>query len=259
MTAAVPVLAFDRAGSGAGVVMIHGLGGTSNTFQAMMGALAGFDALRPDLPGSGRSPLPGDGPLDLERLLAATMGFLDAHVPGRVALVGHSLGTLICQHLAVRAPERVSALVLIGALTEPPGPAREGLRARAAAARSSGMAPIADDIVARTLAPATLDQAPVAAAFVRESLMRQPPEGYAGTCEALADMPAARAGAIAAPALVITGDTDPVSPPGMGRELAGRLPQAEFRLLERCGHWAPVERPVECGRLTAEFLLRHAG
>src|SRR5690606_25474440 len=42
-------------GDGPAVVMVHGLGGTSNSFQTLMPALAGYRVLRPDLPGAGRS------------------------------------------------------------------------------------------------------------------------------------------------------------------------------------------------------------
>ena len=45
-------------GEGFPVVMIHGLGGTSNMFQPQMQALSGYRVIRVDLPGSGRAPRP---------------------------------------------------------------------------------------------------------------------------------------------------------------------------------------------------------
>ena len=45
-------------GEGPTIVFVHGLGGTSNSFQMLLGALSGFRCVRPDLPGSGRSPTP---------------------------------------------------------------------------------------------------------------------------------------------------------------------------------------------------------
>ena len=45
-------------GEGPAILFVHGLGGTSNSFQMLLGAFAGFRCLRPDLPGSGRSPTP---------------------------------------------------------------------------------------------------------------------------------------------------------------------------------------------------------
>ena len=55
-------------GEGSPVVMVHGLGGTSNTFQPLLAALAGFRVVRPDFPGSGRSPPPPQ-PITLALLL----------------------------------------------------------------------------------------------------------------------------------------------------------------------------------------------
>ena len=48
----------DSDGEGPPIVMLHGLGGTSNSFQTMVTPLANFRIVRPDLPGAGRSPLP---------------------------------------------------------------------------------------------------------------------------------------------------------------------------------------------------------
>ena len=44
----------DR-GDGPAVLMVHGLGGSSNSFQTLLPALHGYRVLRPDLPGAGRS------------------------------------------------------------------------------------------------------------------------------------------------------------------------------------------------------------
>ena len=98
---------------------------------------------------------------------------------------------------------------------------------------------------------------PAAAAFVRESLMRQDPEGYARSCEALSEAKAAALEGIAAPTLLVTGDEDAVAPPQAVRALAERLSGARSVravVLNRCGHWTPIERPEECQRELRQFL-----
>ena len=47
----------DSGGAGPAVILIHGLGGDSNSFTPLMEALDGYRVLRPDLPGAGRSAL----------------------------------------------------------------------------------------------------------------------------------------------------------------------------------------------------------
>ena len=247
-----PIVA-EVTGEGFPVVMLHGLGGTSNMFQPQIPALGKYRVIRMDLPGSGRSQLTGE-PLSIGSMCAAVVRAMDAVGAGRAHLVGHSMGTLVCQALAVDMPERVASLTLFGALAEPLGAVREGLAARAALARSGGLSEIADQIVAGALSSHTIENAPAVVAFVRESIMRQNPEFYARNCEALAKATAVDASRISAPALLVTGDADMVNTPSVARALADSIKGAVFSGLDRCGHWATLEAPAESCRKLAEFL-----
>ncbi len=91
-------MAVEISGDGTPVICIHGLGGTSNTYTPQMPALAARRTIRPDLPCSGRSanvdrPSIGSFANAIAKL-ADMLGVKSAH------FVGHSLGTIICQHLA---------------------------------------------------------------------------------------------------------------------------------------------------------------
>ncbi len=242
-------------GEGFPVVMIHGLGGTSNLFQPQMETLRGYRVVRVDLPGSGRSPAPQETPTfarfaEQVHGVAKLLGITQAH------FVGHSMGTIICQAIAAAAPDLVRSLLLFGALAEPTEATRKGLGARAALARAEGMTPIAEQILAHALSASTRASQPVAVAFVRESIMRQNPEGYALSCEALAAAEAADARLISAPTLLLTGDADAVNPPSVAEALRARISGARLSLIDRAGHWLPVERPAECNQRIADFLKR---
>jgi pimeloyl-ACP methyl ester carboxylesterase len=240
-------------GDGVPVVMIHGLGGTSNLFQPQMDVLRGNRVIRIDLPGSGRSPLPARE-AGFDDFCAAILGLLQVLGVAEAHFVGHSLGTIICQKIAVERPATTRSLVLFGALAEPGEATRTALNGRAAEARRQGMDAIADQIVANALSASTRASQPAAVAFVRESLMRQDPEGYARTCEALAKAKAVDPSRIGAPALLITGDADTVNPPSVARELADRIRGGRLATVDRGGHWLPIEKPVESNRWIAEFL-----
>ncbi len=245
-------MAVEIAGDGSPVVCVHGLGGTSNTFTPQMPVLATMRAIRPDLPGAGRSanidkPSIGGFATGLARL-AELLGVKSAH------FIGHSLGTLVCQHLAAERSELVRSLTLIGALVEPSHGARDGLRQRASTARAGGLTEIADTIVQNGMAADSRSRNPAAAAFVRESIMRQSPEGYARMCDALAEANAANHGRIRCPVLIVNGEEDAVAPPSVARDLAERIAGARVVIVPRSGHWTTIERPDEVNAELRRFL-----
>jgi 3-oxoadipate enol-lactonase len=162
----------------------------------------------------------------------------------------------VCQHLAVRYPDRVASLALLGPFPAPPDSARQGLRERARQARAEGMAEIAEAIVQNATSAATKRDCPLAVALVREMVMRQDPEGYAATCEALAAAVAADLSRISCPVVLVTGDEDPVAPPSTVRAMDRMLPDSHASILGRCGHWTTLERVEEVNRELEGFLAR---
>ncbi len=234
-------LAVEVVGDGAWTVLVHGLGGTSNVWLPQVRVLRDrFTCVVLDLEGSGRSP--ATGTLTMAGFGDDLVGLMDSLGIDWAHLVGHSMGTIICQHVAASRPDRVASLALLGPILEPPEAARAGLKDRAATARADGMAPIADALLAAATAAATRARQPVTCALVREFLMGQDPEGYARTCEALAAATAANLAAIQCPVLLVTGDEDKVAPPATAETMAGQIGRADCRILSDCGHWTPIEQ-----------------
>jgi pimeloyl-ACP methyl ester carboxylesterase len=252
-------IAVEEDGEGDAILCLHGLGGDSNTWTPLMPALAGHRVIRPDLPGSGRSASAG-GALTIDKLVEAALHVCTRLNVGRVHVLGHSMGTIVAQHLAASHPHLVRSLSLFGPLITPPEAARANIRARGDKARGEGqrgMHDIALALVNASTSTDTRQRQPVAVAFVRESLMRQDPEGYARNCEALAACTAAAVERITAPVLLVTGDEDVVAPPQSVRNMAERLVLAKSVrtvVLNRCGHWTPIERPEDCVRELRHFL-----
>ncbi len=255
---------FDRTvveeeGEGDAVVCVHGLGGSTNTYTPLMPALARHRVIRVDLPGSARSQRV-EGPLTIERFVEGLQSICSRMNVARAHWVGHSLGTIVCQHLAVTAPKLVRSLALFGPLPAPPEAARTAIRARATKARGEGLAGMHEITLALlngALSADTRQRSPLAVAFVRESLMRQDGEAYARSCEALAGAGRAAVERIETPVLLVTGDEDGVAPPQQVRALADKLHAAKTTrvvVLPKCGHWTPIERPEDCARELREFL-----
>ena len=253
-------VAVEDSGTGPAVVCVHGLGGTSNTWSAMHAAFAGYRLIRVDLPGCGRSV--GDtAHIQLPDMVACLQTICKTLSIQSAQWLGHSLGTIVCQHLALSSPALVKSLLLFGPLVAPPDPAREALRQRADKVRQGGLAglqEVTDALLTTALSAHTKDHNPGVVAFVRECLMRQSPESYADYCLALAQVRAADIEHIDVPTLLVTGDADLVASPTAVQAMARRMPKAHSQVLHRCGHWTPVEKPHECIRETRQFLKRYA-
>lgn len=253
-------VAVEESGTGSPVVCVHGLGGSSNTWSAMHPSLDAHRLIRIDLPGSGRSKLPTEE-LSMTLLvqclqtICKRLGITDAQ------WLGHSMGTIVLQHLAVAEPSLVKSMVLFGPLAEPPEAARENIRNRAEKIRNTGMQglqEVTESLLTTAVSEHTKRNNPSAYAYVRESLMRQSPLGYAATCDVLSQARSADVERIASPVLLVTGEEDKVSPPEAVHALARRMGSAKSVVLTRCGHWTPIEKPHECAREARAFLKRHA-
>jgi len=251
-------VAVEDEGEGDAVVCVHGLGGSSNTWTPLMPALARHRVVRIDLPGSGRSQR-AEGALTMARYAETVRSVCTRLGIARAHFLGHSMGTIVCQHLAAEAPKLVRSLALFGPLITPPEPARAAMRARAAKAREGAVAmqEIVETLLKAAVSADTRERQPLAVAFVRESLMRQDGESYARSCEALAEAAAAAVELIEAPMLLVTGDEDGVAPPQSVRAMAERFHAARSTrvvVLPRCGHWTPIERSEDCVRELRGFL-----
>lgn len=190
-------------------------------------------------------------PYALEDLAADTIALLDALDVPRADLVGVSLGGMICQTVALRAPERVRSLAL---LTTTPGPDPR---------LSRGDDSVFDDI--------NWDGDPVdtTVAFCRAVAGSRFPFDEAAV-RALADADVARGmnmqqrdvisaapsrldrlGEITAPTLVVHGSEDPIFPLDHGEALASGIAGAQLLVWDGVGHELP---PPLMGDLASRLM-----
>jgi pimeloyl-ACP methyl ester carboxylesterase len=193
--------------------------------------------------------LPVHSPYGLRDMAADALGVLDALAIPRAHVVGASMGGMIAQHLAVRAPQRVASLTLIMTTSGArglPGPRAEVRHALLGRPRSRAE----DDIVAHLTHlwgligspthppdPQRLQQR------LRDTVRRawRP----AGTARQLAAVIAdgdrtpllAR---IACPTTVVHGQQDPLVPVACGHDLAAKIAGAELDVIDGMGHDLPL-------------------
>jgi 2-hydroxy-6-oxonona-2,4-dienedioate hydrolase len=101
------------------VVCVHGFGISSSYFVPAAELLAAeFNVYAPDLPGHGRSQTPAKS-LDIPQMADVLVRWMDMVGLRRASLVGNSMGCQIAVDAAVRYPDRIARLVLIGPTMDP--------------------------------------------------------------------------------------------------------------------------------------------
>src|SRR6185369_13172401 len=105
-------IAYQRAGSGPALVLLHGFSLDSRSWQPQIARLSDrFSVIAWDAPGAGRSQDPPQT-FDIGDWADSLAGFLDAVGLERAHIVGLSWGGLLAQEFYRRYPSRVNSLVL---------------------------------------------------------------------------------------------------------------------------------------------------
>ena len=217
--------------------------------RALPYLLSAFRVLRMDARGHGASDATA-GDYSLELLADDALAVMDAAGVESAVVCGVSLGGMVAMTLALKTPERVSAL--IPACTSARMDA-ELWRARIATVRAQGLAAIADAALSRFVTKPFARQHKEVVDTLRAGLTAMSAEGYAGCGAAICDMDLHVAG-ITAPTLVIGGERDVSTPfPEHGQRLAETIPNARTCLLE-APHLAQVEAPAAFAAAVIQFM-----
>lgn len=240
-------------GEGPPVVLVHGLGGSSNVWHGVMQAMQQHHhVVAPDLRGHGRSQ--GKGKFSIESW-ARDLEKLIRHLElPAVTLVGHSLGTLVVQQLAQASPEIIDQLVLVGGISYFQPQTADAYRDRAEQVEKEGMDPLVDAWLEGAVSPQSHALHPGAVGLMRELFLRNEPANYAKSCRALAKAPKIRRDEIGQPTLIVTGAHDRSTPLAMAEELKRSIPVSRVKVLPHVGHWSPVEDPGAVAAAVLEFL-----
>lgn len=107
-------LAYSKTGSGPAVLLIQGCGVVGEGWRPQVEALTDrFTLVTFDNRGIGASKLSLNAPLSIEAMADDALAILAAEHIDRFHLVGHSMGGLVAQEIACRAPSRVRSLALL--------------------------------------------------------------------------------------------------------------------------------------------------
>jgi pimeloyl-ACP methyl ester carboxylesterase len=251
-------LAYQEAGAGLPVVLLHAFPLSSRMWAAQLQGLA--DACRvitPDLRGFGGSPLGDDDP-SVDAMADDVAALLDRLHLDRVVVGGLSMGGYVVMALLRRHTDRISAVVLAntkaGADPEPARANRERIAREVLGAR--GLQVVTDDVVPGLLGESTKRGRPDVVARVHELHLTAEPAALAWAQLAMAGRPDSfgtlRAAQI--PALVIAGEEDQMSPLAEAYAMADALPQAKLVTIQAAGHLSAMEVPEEFNAAVRDFV-----
>jgi 2-hydroxy-6-oxonona-2,4-dienedioate hydrolase len=228
-------------GEGKPVVLVHGFGVSGRYMIPLarsLAAAAEFSVFVPELPGYGRSQKPAV-PLGISDLASALAGCLDALELARPAFVANSMGCQVVTELAVRLPERVGPLVLIGPTVDPEQ--RLARRQLFGGLRDSAREPLS------LFAIAARDGAVMG---VRAALST--------ARAALADRIEDRLPLIEQPTLVLRGEKDGFVSAGWAEQLSALLPRARLVNIPGEPHAVHYTRPDLVATVVRELLLEES-
>jgi pimeloyl-ACP methyl ester carboxylesterase len=246
------------------MILIHGFISSNlvwnETFLPL--AQAGFRVIAPDLPGYGYSDKPRDGEYTIADQARAVLGLMDQLGIDKATIVGASYGGAVAATIALDFPERVTNLVLVGAVTNDEVKKKLLLRLVRVPVIGDLATPLflgsrwilrkrTEEVYRRLGYP--LDERKLEA---RHHLL-----ATANTHRAMirtvrrwsADRISREASLIRQPTLLIWGEEDTHIPVSDAFRLRDAIPNSRLIIFRRCGHLPPTEFPEKFVEVVTGF------
>ncbi len=249
-------LHYQSHGSGAPLVILHGLFGTLENWGAQIKALAGqYQVIAVDLRNHGRSPHSGE--MNYPAMAADIVALMDALGIDRAHILGHSMGGKAAMQLALNHPQRVDRLVVVDISPVAYRPHHDdvfkGLYAVDPARLQSRSE--ADSQLARYVGE------PSVRAFLLKNLYRTPEKTFAWRMNLDAlhrqysqiSQPPSGAPFAGETLFIKGGDSDYILP-AHREAILSLFPNAGYKLIQGAGHWPHAEKPALFSKLVLSFL-----
>jgi len=225
-------------------LLIHGAGGNHLHWPRALRTLPEADVYALDLPGHGRSG--SEGHKSIQAYVGSILGFMSAVGLQSVIPVGHSMGSAIALTLALRLPERVRGLVLVGS----------GARLRVLPAILDGLLQdfesTVETVVEYCYGSGMAEQTKRLAVGQMLEIEPRVVHGDFTACDTFDVMDILET--LRTPTLIITGAEDLMTPPKYARYLAEHIRDSRLTIVEGAGHMVMLERPELVARIIGEFL-----
>lgn len=225
------------------LVLLPGLAGNDAMWRDQLAALVDF------------SPRVSDVHMRHDTLAEMAAGLL-ARFPGDLVLCGASMGGMVAMEAARQAPVRIRGLALLGTTARPEDEDMRAVREKAIRLFEQGRArEVIEPNVGMAFHPDRAQDADLTGRYLdfvldagAGQLVRQN-RAVIGRPDARTHLPALRC-----PVLVMCGEDDQLTPPGLSREIASLAPGARLVMVPRCGHMLTMEQPQAVNRELRRWL-----
>ena len=256
-------LYYELSGQGPPVLLIQGVGVVGACWRPQVAALQGrFQTLLFDNRGIGKS-TPCAGPISIEAMAEDARALLDAVGWESAHIVGHSMGGVIAQQLALNCPQRVRSLSLLCTFARGKDAARltpwvlwMTLRTRIGTRRMRRRAFLEMLWSPEALQTANTDAlASRIAALIGRDLAHQPSilmkqlvaMGRHDISKRIAELRSI-------PTLVVSAEHDHIALPRYGQMLADAIPGARFQLMPAVSHGMTIQAAEGINVILMQFL-----
>ncbi len=250
-------LHYVEAGQGTPLLLVHGFPLDHTMWQGQIDGLAGkYRVIAPDLRGFGQSGAT-QGLVTMQRMaddLAEMLTAINLNEP--IVFCGLSMGGYVAWQFALRYRERLAKLIVCDTrAVADNAEAAAGRVALADRVRKEGPAFVAESMLPKLFAPATIAANAPCVEATRQAILRTNPHGIAAASRGMAQRPdvTGKLAELDLPVLVICGEHDAISGPVEMQEIAAALPQAKFVQIKDAGHMAPLEKPAEVNAAIRAF------
>lgn len=253
---------YELSGQGAPIVWIQGVGVIGNCWEPQVAALPKYSSLVFDNRGIGKS-IPYASPISIESMAEDTAALLNEVGWSKAHVVGHSMGGLIAQELALRYPDRVRSLSLLCTFSEGSEAAR--------------ITPWVLWMSMRTYigTPSMRRRAFLEMIFSDDYLRQNNAVELAARLEPLMGRDLAKPQALqmkqlmamsrynrakelvkiqSIPTLVLSAENDLIAKPTYGKRLAAAIPGAVYHEIPNASHAVTIERASEVNTMLKRFL-----
>jgi pimeloyl-ACP methyl ester carboxylesterase len=245
-------------GTGAPIVLLHGIAGDHTMWNPVAGDLAkDHRILAPDLRGHGKTPFPPGSSMAFPELADDVLAMMDREHVDRAHLVGLSAGGFLALTIALSHPDRVRSVTLVSSAGQCDRHTRSIGERWVTTYREEGY----DAFILRLLKdlyyPDWIENHMEVADRLREALAHADLTAAMAWAESIRTFDTrGRLGGLRAPLFVIQGMDDQVVDASHARLLRQTIQGTEVRLLAQTGHMVPVERPTETAEAIRGWVAR---